>query len=161
MDIGSHGHVGLTSLNCPKNGQKRQNVDQKIFMTQTSRWTLTLCKLRESTLESLNHVELGRWDKFREGSFFGICSFLGPLVNLSTLHPHTHLLKPILKYVVTHIQILWNAKGEGLEQFGIGDNVSLPGFWVTFFRFMVFWTLDLDSWPPTKIPVPPNLNNMM
>ena len=52
----------------PKKGRKSHNVDQKIFMTQTFGWTLPLCKCYKSTLASLNQVELGRCDKFEEGS---------------------------------------------------------------------------------------------
>jgi len=96
----------VKSLDFPKNSPKRQNVDQKIFMTQTSGWTLTLCKLYESTLESLNHVELGRWDKFEEGSFSRFFSFFRPLPSLSTFHTHIHLTKPSFKYDVTYALIV-------------------------------------------------------
>jgi hypothetical protein len=50
------------------------------------------------------------------------------------------------------MQILRNAKGEGLEQFGIRDKAYLLGFSVSFSGFDPFWTLNLDASPLTKNP---------
>lgn len=82
-------------------------------------------------------MELGRWENFKGGSFSRFLSFWRPLLYLSTLHLHIHLTKLLFKYDVSHMLILWNAKGDGLEQFRVRDIWELLGLRGSFSVFLL------------------------